>query len=352
MSTHATSGFAGDAYKIAFTSCMSASHYPGQQPIWTEISKAQPDCLVLLGDSVYIDVPAKPDSSGNAHPSNGGYSDHDFAVHLRDLYAAQLAIPEFSQLLQQLKGQVYAVWDDHDFLWNNAGGKEARRVVHKGQALFSANLFRCWRKALAQGGAGFPASTRNASVSKGYVPPLRSMRVDDFAPGYASQVLTGGRVVLHLPDGRSWRQGSDLIGKLQRQQMAAVLARYPDALHILASGSTVQGAGRESWSGHVADFQWLQDQASRYNLLVISGDIHKNALPHPMPCGSKSLHEATASGAAVNFNPFGSRAADSAGGFLDYSGHFGLLSSSQGAVEVSLYHHGQRTHQTTKALPF
>ena len=159
-------------------------------------------------------------------------------------------------------------------------------------------------------------------------------------------------MVLHLPDGRSWRQGSDLIGKLQRQQMAAVLAQYPDALHILASGSTLQGHGRESWSGHATDFQWLQVQASQYNLLVISGDIHKNALPDPMPCGGKFLHEATASGAAVNFNPFGSRDADSDGGFLDYSGHFGLLSIRQGAVEVSLYHYGKRTHRTTKALPF
>ena len=146
----------GTQFTIAFTSCMSASHYPGHQAVWNDIAQAAPDCLVLLGDSVYIDVPAKPDSSGHAHPSHSDYNDEDFAVHLRELYAAQLAIPEFSLLLKQLKGQVYAVWDDHDFLWNNAGGKEARRVAHKGQALFSTNLFQCWREALVKGGAGVP----------------------------------------------------------------------------------------------------------------------------------------------------------------------------------------------------
>lgn len=43
---------------IAFTSCMSTRAL-AVQPVWGQIASKHPDALVLLGDSVYMDVPGQ-----------------------------------------------------------------------------------------------------------------------------------------------------------------------------------------------------------------------------------------------------------------------------------------------------
>ncbi len=41
--------------KIAFTSCMDATHVPSQ-PIWNKIRADDPDVVLLLGDQIYMDI--------------------------------------------------------------------------------------------------------------------------------------------------------------------------------------------------------------------------------------------------------------------------------------------------------
>ena len=103
-------------FKLAFTSCASATAYPHSQPVWAQIAAESPDALVLLGDSIYIDVPGQVP-----------LGDHEFAVHVHQLYQRQLAIPEFRALVARVGLRSFAIWDDHDFLWNDVLGKEARR---------------------------------------------------------------------------------------------------------------------------------------------------------------------------------------------------------------------------------
>ena len=44
--------------RIAFTSCFS-TRGTGHQAVWDHIAEKTPDALVLLGDSVYADVPGQ-----------------------------------------------------------------------------------------------------------------------------------------------------------------------------------------------------------------------------------------------------------------------------------------------------
>ncbi|MBK8096222.1 MAG: alkaline phosphatase family protein [Planctomycetes bacterium] len=83
---------------VAFGSC--AEERKGPQPVWGQIIAAQPDALVLLGDTPYIDstrldVQRRRRAEFFAHP--------DVAMALRVL-------------------STYATWDDHDYATNDRFG--------------------------------------------------------------------------------------------------------------------------------------------------------------------------------------------------------------------------------------
>ncbi len=325
--------------KIAFTSCMSTRCLK-QQPVWSQIADRQPDALVLLGDSVYIDVPGQAPEGDDA-----------FCRHLHGLYRDQLLVPGFASLLQTLRGPgklgVHAIWDDHDFLWNDADSVEALRSPNIGRALYSANLFRCWTRALADG-SPWP-EVNSPAVQDGYASPAREADYRRLQPGYRPVRLVdaaGTTVWLHLTDGRSWRTGKQILGPAQRLAIEQQMAQAgPSAVHLLASGSALARGGSSAWDDRPDELRWLRRLASRHRVLVLSGDIHRNDNPPPRPpdtapgWGPRSLWEATSSGAGVNFNPFG-QPAPGHDGLLAYTGRFGLLEIDQTGVQVRFFAHG------------
>jgi alkaline phosphatase D len=330
--------------KIAFTSCMSTGSYAASQPVWSAIAKSKPDVLVLLGDSVYIDCPPEPDTQGNGHPSDAGYNDSDFAHHLHHLYRRQLQVPEFRDLISEPGLQTWAIWDDHDFLWNDADSTVARRVQHRGKAILSGNLLRFWRQALAAHGTGFPVTSSDAAVWTGHHPPFTSAQCESAKPGYTFVPLTDA-IKLHLTDGRSWRKRGQILGAAQRARIEQKINEAPDAVHIIASGSTFGRTGRNGWADAHADRNWLLTMAGRYRILMISGDIHRNVCPQPIGCGpsGRKFHEVTASGAAVNFNPFQWDGQDPGNSWLNYSQKWGLLEFDSGMLNISTIDHGHST---------
>lgn len=332
--------------KIAFTSCMSTAAYAKSQPVWATVAAQKPDVLVLLGDSVYIDCPPQPDGFGHGHPSDNAYNDNDFATHLHSLYQRQLNVPEFKALIGRENLQTYAIWDDHDFLWNDADSRNARSKSHGNQAIVSGNLLRCWRTALAAGGAGFPATTSDAAIWRNFAEPFDVAKYDSAMPGY-SHVELAPDIHLHLTDGRSWRNRDQLLGKTQRTQIEAQLKNAPDAVHIIASGSTFRRTGRSGWQDCATDRDWLLSMASQYRILMISGDVHRNEFLQPIACGAdgRLFFEVTASGAAVNFNPFHWDDTDPGNSSLNYSQKFGLLDFHDDLVNVRLFDHGQASRE-------
>lgn len=269
--------------KIAFTSCMNIQVYP-RQPLWGRIAAQSPQHLVLTGDSIYLDVPV----GGGMHPKQ--MTDNQFMTLGHGLYRAQLQEPGFNALVRQVP--TYAIWDDHDFLWNEAYREKAitRTNLYAGTIRATRALFRSFCEALqARDPDQFPTDTSAGSLWRPVEDP----------PGYRFVDL-GGNVALHLTDGRSWRLKRELLGADQRQRIAAQMAALPaDTVHLLASGSVLQRAHGEQWASF-NDFEWLKGLARQYKILALSGDIHDNDLTSIEVGPGRYLFDATASGAAVN----------------------------------------------------
>lgn len=270
--------------KIAFTSCMSTQVF-ADQPVWDDIAKLSPDQLVLTGDSIYIDAIPHP-----THPK--AMDPDDFQRHVFGLWRALVDQPQFAALVRQVPTS--AIWDDHDFLWNEAYDEKAiTKRVYRDKLRWSRAVFNAFRRALAvQLAAGLPGS----------FPDVYNVQVlndpNEPAPGYQFKDLGEG-VALHLTDGRSWRLRNVLLGQAQRDQIAtAMLALPPDTVHLLASGSVVEDHKGDRW-GDFEDYAWLLGLARQHRIIVLSGDIHENRFDAIDLGAGKTLYDATASGAAI-----------------------------------------------------
>ena len=88
-----------DHTRIAFGSC--AKEAEGSGRVWSRIESLEPDALVLLGDTPYIDTT-------------------ELSVQRRR-YREFTAFKPFAQLAAHIP--VYATWDDHDFGRNDTDGR-------------------------------------------------------------------------------------------------------------------------------------------------------------------------------------------------------------------------------------
>lgn len=302
--------------KIAFASCMCTRVFK-DQPVWAQVAAQKPDKLVLLGDSVYLDIatPVMPQDM----------SDDEFAQHLHALYSELLAQQQFRALVQGLpQGAVFATWDDHDFLWNDAcGATLAKQPQHRSKIALSTAFFTAYRRALAQRLApgSFPAAYNDAAFWPQAPQPLATPSVA-LAPD----------LWLHLSDGRTNRttlwplaeRKRQLLGPAQRAQLGAAVAAVPAALHLLASGSILADYKR-----YPSDWQWLTRLAAKQRVLALSGDIHRNELD-AFYTGGWPLHEATSSGAAVKDAVVVGQARQ----------NFGLLDVQAAEVSIQLFEKG------------
>lgn len=311
--------------RIAFASCMFTALYP-EQPVWDWIAAQQPDRLLLLGDSTYFDI----DSA--THPRD--MPDWAFAQHVHRRYAELIAQPQFAALVGGMPlGTVDAIWDDHDFLWNDAtGGDLDMRVVHGGKMRVATACLEAFRAALQQrlAAGSFPASPAD--------PLLWNMNQ---APLTTPSVQLASDLWLHLSDGRTHRTSTFLVpeskrtifGGTQKTAFAQVFANAPQAVHLWASGSTMAGYQR-----YTKDVAWLMGLASQQRVLMLSGDIHRNALdaftngPNRFP-----LHEATSSGAAV-------KDAVVAGALRQ---NFGVVDVGPQQVDIRLFSQNRLEHSRT-----
>lgn len=307
--------------RIAFTSCMLEQRFE-QQPVWQRIQAADPDYLVLLGDSIYLDI--------DVHAQR--MDDATFGEHCHARWRAQLAVPEFDALLRHMAAKpgpqrrVFAIWDDHDFLWNDCAGAAIAAIPeHAGKIPRSRVMFQAFRRALVEVGS-FPASFYDTE------PPAAG----DDAPLYEAVPLADD-VWLHLTDGRTCRTETwlvpqadrALLGPAQLEAMAAAAdAAAPGAVHLVASGST-----GSAWKKYPQDWTALNALARRHALLMLSGDVHYNDFASHGSADGRALHEATASGAAV-------RDAVVYGHDIE---NFGLVELSADEVKLRFFERGGET---------
>ncbi|MFT5422713.1 MAG: alkaline phosphatase D [Phycisphaerales bacterium] len=86
--------------RIAFGSCAKEDK---PQPIWDVIAADDPDLFLFIGDNMYADIPAVPQS----------------AADIAKAYEQLAAIPEWQRFSENFP--VLATWDDHDYGKNDAG---------------------------------------------------------------------------------------------------------------------------------------------------------------------------------------------------------------------------------------
>lgn len=270
--------------RVAFTSCMFNRVF-ASQPVWSQIAQHSPDHLVLLGDSTYFDC------AGTLPPEQ--MSDDEFARLLFTLYGELIAQPDFAALVVGMgRNRVHAIWDDHDFLWNDARGDEERKKGNGEKIRLSTAFLEAFRAALAAGfsAGSFPAAYNDPKFWDRNQPPLTT-----------PSVPLDSDVLLHLSDGRTYRTRRWLIeeskrtifGHAQRDGFTRAIGARPQALHLWASGSTM--AGYERFAN---DKAWLLGLAADHRMLMLSGDIHRNQLDG-FYAGRFPLHEAASSGAAI-----------------------------------------------------
>jgi alkaline phosphatase D len=311
--------------RIAFASCTFTELYPDQS-VWGWIAAQQPDRVVLLGDSTYFDIVASP------HPRD--MDDWTFAQHVHQRYAGLIAQPQFAALVGAMPpGTVDAIWDDHDFLWDNStGGDRDMRVVHGGKIRLATAFLEAFRAALRQQLApgSFPLAAGDPAFWNMNQPPLT-----------AAPLQLAPDLMLHLSDGRTNRTRTFLVpeskrtifGDTQKAAFAQAITNAPQAVHLWASGSTIAG-----YQHYTNDLAWLMGLAAQQRILVLSGDIHRNALdaftngPNLFP-----LHEATSSGAAL-------KDAVVAGVVRQ---NFGIVDIGPQQVDISLFKRNRLEHSRT-----
>lgn len=321
--------------RIAFASCMCSQVFK-DQPVWDQIAEQQPDYLVMLGDSIYLDinVPSYPDNPGMPiGPQN--MNDETFMRHLFERYTAQLNQPQFAKLVKQMpNNRVFSIWDDHDFLWNDACGAEfTKGMAQQSKIVISTSFQEAFRRALAQSLAqgSFPNSYTDSAFMCSNQPPMS-----------APSINLNNQAWLHLSDGRTYRtrtwlisdKNCTLLGSEQRGKFGEAIRADLNAIHLFASGSTISG-----WKHYPNDLNWIKKLAAKSRTLVLSGDIHRNEVDIFPDTGGFPLHEATSSGAAV-------RTGVVVGGKQE---NFGLLDIGEKIASVRLFHRGSEQNKLARS---
>ncbi|MEY4564996.1 MAG: hypothetical protein RLZZ618_4273 [Pseudomonadota bacterium] len=301
--------------KIAFTSCMDTLNEPVQQA-WYALHDQNPDQIVLLGDSIYMDYEWGHNLE-ERHNQPKWMPMPAFSERMHTRYQAQWNVASFKQAIANRP--VHAIWDDHDFAWNNARGAgpdSGDELAYDYVQRLSREQFRVWREELARvPKRAYPGNP----APEGEVPP------DKNAVSIASTVSLSPGIVLHLTDGRSFREekGGTLLGDAQREALGQAFQAGEDQIHIVASGSVLAG-----WAKYPDDYKWLREWSQTRRILVLSGDIHEPRFLQPP---QSRLFEATAS-AMAQVPAIGPKKRDV----------FGMLQIDDDALRIELFENTTR----------
>ncbi len=231
--------------KIIFTSCTRYEAFK-KQPEWNRISDENPDYLLLLGDNIYMDYGLKF-LSKEPIGAPKKYDDKTFETIMNKKYENQFnRVPEFKSLVEKMriKQGFYAVWDDHDFAWNNAKGA----TMLKGKKSISRKLFH-----------------KYLNCSTNY--PHTYYHVDT---KLARLIFIDNRT-----DAEKKGKKSRLLSKTQLEFIKSKL-KHELKYTVLCGGLTLT-EGHENWANYPYQLQELCTMLkTATNVIFLGGDIHKN----------------------------------------------------------------------------
>lgn len=246
--------------RIAFGCCADQER---PQPVWDPVLARRNDLFIFLGDNIYADT-------------------RDMAV-MNAKYAKLAAIPGFRRLRDTTP--LVAVWDDHDFGENDAGGdypmKEQSRRIFLDFWAEPADSPRRDRDGIYASYVFGPPGERVQVI----LPDLRFNRT-----AMTPMALVGAeyeawgqkRVAAGLPLPGPYVRNPDHAATMLGERQWAWLERQFDVpAELRLFGSSVQvladATGWEAWANFARDQGRLFDVIRRkraHGVLFLSGDIH------------------------------------------------------------------------------
>jgi alkaline phosphatase D len=215
-----------------------AGYYPHRERMWTTIASHRLAAFLFLGDNVYIDNPTRP------------------AVQQYTYYRRQ-SRPEYRGFVGTTP--IFAIWDDHDCLTNDAwGGPELDEPPWK------PAVWRVFRDNWNNPGYG-----------------------DDDRPGcwFRFSIAT---VDFFMLDGRYYRTdprkpNPTMLGPVQKEWLKEQLKRSDATFKVLASPVpwvlNAKGKSLDTWRGYKEERQELFDFLSEERIegvILISADRHRS----------------------------------------------------------------------------
>jgi alkaline phosphatase D len=257
--------------RIQFGSCVLQSR---AQPIFTTITRMDPDLFIFLGDNIYADTV-------------------DMAVMQRK-YNELASSHSFQRLVDSVP--VLAVWDDHDYGANDAGSEYPKKEESKKLFLDfwrePENSPRRRRPGIYAAHMYGPAGRRVQVI----LLDTRTFR-DPLVRGNARPTDALGPYVPN-PDPEA-----TILGERQWLWLKRELVR-PAGIRIIVSSIQVipDSSGWESWANFPSERKRLLDLIVNNRIegvIFISGDRHFAELSELRPEGGYPLYELTSS--ALNF---------------------------------------------------
>lgn len=307
--------------KIAFTSCMDARKKPSQK-VWSSVLEHEPEVLILLGDTIYMDY-----GLGLFLNKPRKWSDEKFANECHERYRLQANVPEFKDILSVVT-DFQSIWDDHDFAWNNSYVKPVnKKSVDLKKRLISKALREQFVEWARENSAdNYPERPSMEAMLSGADEGIES--IADF--NEVRVILLDTR---YYRSKKNRRRKSSLIGGGQREWLAQSLEQAEKPC-LVCTGTTLAGS-KESWDRY-EDFKWVKEHAPN-NTVFLSGDIHKNQIKR-YDTDLGKVFDITASGAARPMGRWGFPPKDA-------SGNYGIINIVDGAIEAKCFRFNELQHQ-------
>ena len=227
--------------KLAVASCANLQRV-NPQPVWSRLRAERPDGVLLIGDTVYLD--------DDRHVEPAALSSD-----LRRRLEAQLAEPNFAGMLADLREReaaLLAIYDDHDFLGDNRYGGDFDPALREAARLE-------YQRALTPHRVGQEAYVRH-----------------EF--GLVDVVLLDVRFHRSTPK-KSKDDADAVLGAAQWEWFTGCVTRSRAPFVLVAQSTTFHAFAGESWEEYPAAFERMRGLLrGRKGALVISGDVHRNAL--------------------------------------------------------------------------
>jgi alkaline phosphatase D len=240
--------------RIAFGSC---AHQDKPQPIWDAVLDYRPELFIFAGDNVYGDLaPGAP-------------------TPLAEAYAKAATIPGYRAIRARVP--VLAVWDDHDYGQNDAGGDFPYRAEAKDLFLdfwqIAADDPRRRREGIYFAQTFGPAGMRLQVILLD-TRSFRSPLIPSDQPG-----APGKERYLPDPD-----PAKTMLGAAQWAWLRAQLGQPAEVRLIVSSIQVLaEGHGWERWGNLPRERERLLGliaETSAQAVILLSGDRHVGAIYH------------------------------------------------------------------------